>query len=84
MDVFAIVLAAVVGCGVAALAFKPIFGNSEEFFRCVKFWFMPDLISLFRGEYCDDWWAEAKLGFWMGGSGLAGFVTWLGFTSLFG
>ena len=46
----------------------PLFGLlSGLFFRqegmagALKYWCMPDLVSLVRGEYIDDQWAEAKL-----------------------
>ncbi len=84
MEIVAIVLAIIVGGGVMALLFKPFFGNSEELWRCVKFWLMPDIISLFRGEFCEDWWAETKLGFWIGAGGLSGAGTYLGILALVG
>ena len=46
----------------------PLFGLlSRIFFRqeglsgALKYCFIPDLISLLRGEYIDDQWAEVKL-----------------------
>lgn len=38
-----------------------IFFHQEGLGGALKYWFMPDLVSLFRGEYIDDQWAEAKL-----------------------
>ena len=38
-----------------------IFFRQEGLAGVLKYWFMPDLVSLFRGEYIDDQWAEAKL-----------------------
>ena len=38
-----------------------IFFRQEGLTDAIKYWFMPDLVSLFRGEYIDDQWAEAKL-----------------------
>ena len=84
MNVLAIILAIVVGGGVATLLFKPFFGNRTEFFRCVKFWLMPDIVSLFRGEFMEDWWAESKLGFWIGASALSSFLTYAGMLKLLG
>lgn len=78
MEILAIVLAVIVGIAVAALLFKPFFGNAEEFFRCVKFYFTPDVFSFFRGEFWDDWWAETKIGFWLGAAGISGTGTYLG------
>jgi hypothetical protein len=40
------------------------FKDSEEFVQAILFWVKPDILSLFRGEYVDDRWAEIKLGFW--------------------
>ncbi len=41
-----------------------LFSTWDEFFACVKFWLMPDIVSLFRGEWVEDWWAEFKLFVW--------------------
>jgi hypothetical protein len=38
-----------------------IFFHQEGLAGALKYWFMPDLVSLFRGEYIDDQWAETKL-----------------------
>ena len=62
--------------GIAALVllFKPFFGDFGGFGDCLKFWLTPDIISLFRGEFYEDWWAGTKLGVWLllgTGSGLA-------------
>lgn len=62
-------------CGLAVLAllFKPLFGTAEGFWECVKFWLRPDILSAFRGEFWDDWWAEMKLFVWLG---LGGTTAW--------
>jgi len=39
-----------------------LFSDWGEFWECVRFWLTPDVISLFRGEWGEDWWAEMKLG----------------------
>jgi hypothetical protein len=41
------------------------FKDWDEFKEAVIFWFTPNVISLFRGEYWDDRWAEMKLGLWL-------------------
>jgi hypothetical protein len=84
MDVVAIILGVVVGIAVAGLFFKPFFNTREEFIDCLKFWLTPDIISMFRGEYWDDWWAEAKLGLWLSVAALSGFATYFGLMQLFG
>ena len=38
------------------------FGDWESFLRCVRFWFTPDALSFFRGEWDEDRWSEMKLG----------------------
>lgn len=67
-------LAVLVGLGVAAISWKPIFGDLDDFLTCVKFWLMPDIISILRGEYFQDVFASMKLLLWLGLSFLAGFT----------
>ncbi|MEZ6319182.1 MAG: hypothetical protein R3B49_10605 [Phycisphaerales bacterium] len=43
---------------------KAVFGDWSEFVECVKYWLTPDIISLVRGEWSEDWWAEFKLFAW--------------------
>lgn len=69
----AAVLGVIVGCTVAALLWRLFFEDMDEFKECLRFWITPDVISMFRGEWAEDWWAEVKLGAWMFLSGLAGF-----------
>ena len=38
------------------------FDNWGNFLQLLKFWFTPDIISAFKGEYWEDIWAEWKLG----------------------
>jgi hypothetical protein len=42
-----------------------IFNSWSGFFECLKFWFMPDIVSLFRGELYEDWFAQMKMFFWL-------------------
>jgi hypothetical protein len=53
-------------CGILVLwlLFEPIFGDMDGFWECVKFDFIPDIISLFRGQYWEDVKASFKLGIW--------------------
>ena len=74
----------IAGVVVLGVLFKPFFEDAEHFWRCIRFWFTPDLFSLFRGEWREDWWAEMKLGLWfMCGSG-AGFAIYRGVERLLG
>lgn len=50
----------------AAILFKSFFKTKDDFFDCMRFWFTPDIISAFRGEFFDDHWAEFKLFIWVG------------------
>ncbi|HEX4350730.1 MAG TPA: hypothetical protein VH251_10090 [Verrucomicrobiae bacterium] len=52
------------GLFVAFCFFKPIFGDWEGFWECVKFWFTPDIICLFRGQWQEQDWSELKLFLW--------------------
>lgn len=45
--------------------FNMIFRDKDDFNESVKFLFIPDIISLFRGEYMRDRIAELKFGFFM-------------------
>jgi len=38
---------------------------SKDFIDCIKFWFTPDIVSMFRGQYWEDNWAELKLLLWL-------------------
>ena len=84
MATVSIVLSVIAGVGVMALLFKPLFGDKEEFIDCVKFWFTPDIFSLFFGEYFEDRWSEMKLGLWIFCGGMAGTGVHFGLTKLFG
>ncbi len=68
----------VVGILVLAVLFKPFFGDFSAFFECVRFWFTPDLFSMFRGEWMEDTFAEMKLGLWIVCGAGAGFLTYSG------
>ena len=64
MPIAAAIIGSIIGVAVLVLLFKPFFGAREGFFQCVKFWFTPDIISAFRGEYHEDWLAAgAATGF---------------------
>jgi len=80
----AMIIGIIVGVAVAALLFKPMFGDRHEFFRCVKFWLTPDIVSLFRAQYGEDWISELKLGLWIGAGGLCGFGAYIGLVKILG
>ena len=55
----------------AVLLYMLLFEDWDDFLECVKFWLMPDIISMFRGKYWEDAWAELKLYGWALVSGWA-------------
>lgn len=73
----------IAGIAVLVLLFKPFFGDMSGFWECVRYWFTPDIFSLFRGEWGQDWLAEAKLGFWLLCGGAAGYAVYTGLLKLF-
>lgn len=48
----------------AAALFRLFFKDLPDFIECLRFYFQPNIISLFRGEAEQDWWASLKLGVW--------------------
>ena len=64
----------------AALLYILLFEDWEEFAECVKFYFTPDIISLLRGKFWEDNWAETKLALWLGISGLVGVLVYANFS----
>jgi hypothetical protein len=48
----------------AAALFRLFFKDLPDFIECLRFYFQPNIISLFRGEWEQDWWASLKLGVW--------------------
>ncbi len=39
---------------------KMLFGNWDGFVEVIRYVIMPDILSLFKGEYLEDYWAELK------------------------
>jgi hypothetical protein len=61
MDLRDWIVLAIVSWPVYYLVFKLFFDSWDDFKECIYFWFKPDLLSLFHGEYWKDWWSELKL-----------------------
>ncbi len=74
----------IVGVGLAYLLWKPFFGDKEEFLRCIKFWLIPNIFSMCRGEYWKDILAETKLIFWVAISWGIGFGAYVGIMKMVG
>lgn len=84
MQILAILLGLLVGAGTLALLFRPFFGSADRFFECMKFAFMPDLISLFRGEWTRDVVSSFILSAWLFLGLGAGFGVAIGVLALAG
>jgi len=70
--------------GVTALflSFKIFFDDFDEFVNCLRFWFQPDIISIFRGESFDDFWREIKLLVWAALGAASGYAVYTGLVKL--
>ena len=60
--IITIVILAVLNIPIYILIGKVFFGDFAGFLTALKFWFTPDVFSLFKGRYWDDTMAEMKLG----------------------
>ena len=61
MQFWAYIAAGLVAGILGRLFFKMIFKDYEDFWDCVVKFFTPDLLSLFRGEFFEDFWKSLKL-----------------------
>jgi len=61
MEYWGWIILAIVNAPVYWLIGWLVFDTWDEFWECVKYWLMPDIVSWFRGEALDDMWAEMKL-----------------------
>src|SRR3954471_13815591 len=53
------------GVIMAALLFRLFFQGLSDFIECLRFYFQPNIISLFRGELVDGFWGSLRLGVWV-------------------
>ena len=60
-----IFVAIAAGLLTAYLLFHLLFKDKDDLLHCIKYWFIPDEISWFRGEFWTDWHAENKLFIWL-------------------
>ena len=65
MNITILVILIVVNAPLYYLFWRWIFKCWEGFMECVRFWLTPDIVSMFRGEYGQDWVSELKLGWWI-------------------
>ena len=54
MNVTLIIILAVANVPIYLLVGKTWFGGWRGFVESLRFWFTPDIVSLFRGEYWQD------------------------------
>jgi hypothetical protein len=78
----ALIAALIVTALVGRALFRVIFDDAADFWDCVKFSFTPDLISMFRGRYLDDWHQSMKLSLFLLAAGGAGGLTYWGIASI--
>ena len=57
----------------AALMYKVFFKDKHDFLSCVRYYFTPDVWSLLKGEFHQDFFAEGKILLWLGLSVVMGF-----------
>ena len=61
-NVIILIVLSVVNIPLYLVIGKVMFGGWAEFWDAIKFWFTPDVLSMLKGEYADDFWAEMKIG----------------------
>ena len=79
-----IILVVVINIPVFMLVGWVIFKDWEGFWEAIKYWIMPDWISMLRGEYFDDFLSEAKLLYFAIVCGALVFVEYLLYQRFFG
>ena len=77
-------LSIAVGAVMAVALFRLFFKDFSDFIECVRFYFQPNIISVFRGEWAEDWWGSTKLGVWLAISIGMGFVAHYKFEQFWG
>ena len=69
---------------VGRFLFGIIFTDREDFWDCVGFALMPDIVSLFRGQYLEDMGKSFRLSAFMLAVAGSGGLTYWGLASLIG
>lgn len=65
MKILLFIIIAAVNIPVYKKVFNFFFESMEDFNESMRFVFTPDLISLFRREYINDWYGEMKVSFFL-------------------
>lgn len=76
------IVAAPVGVGFAIWSGRILFGDWGGFLEALRYWFQPQWLSLFRGEFWEDTKSEFKLFFWLAGGLVVTGIAKLGLTKL--
>ncbi len=58
----------------ALILFRIFFDSFADFLDCLRLYFTPEIISVFRGEWHDSNWAYVKVLVWLGLSIGSGFI----------
>ncbi|CAM2009341.1 hypothetical protein [Acanthopleuribacter pedis] len=53
--------------------FQILFGSWTDFKEALRYGITPDIISMFRGDFGEDLWAEFRLTLWLLSGPAAGF-----------
>lgn len=61
---------------VGRFLFRILFDGRDDFFDCLRLSFTPDIISLFRGEYWQDFTQSLKLSGFVLGTGISGVMVY--------
>ena len=80
---FILILSIGVAILVGWLSFGFFFEDRSDFWECVRLYFTPEIISLFRGEWGDANWADLKLFVYFGLTLGCGWLTHAGLAKLF-
>lgn len=83
MHIGFLIPAIIAGGGVLALTFKLFFTDWADYLEAWRYNLTPNLLSMVRGEYSEDFWAEIKLSVFHGIGISAGIGTYLGLEKLF-
>ena len=63
---FLLLILIVLNFPIYRILMEEFFGDIGNLKDSVWYWFTPDIISVLKGEFLEDKWAELKLGFYIG------------------
>ena len=82
MEIVAWIIAPVVTCLAGRGIYRLLFENWDDFCECLKYSVTPDIVSMFRGEYGQDFTQSLKLSLFLFMTFGSGVLTWLGIASI--